>query len=58
MNTGSGGRAKPYFRVSIDGKGSYTIKGKLSWDKGQTHIDLGDNFLSQITKMVNAAKRK
>lgn len=58
MNTGSGGRAKPYFRVSIDGKGSYTIKGKLSGDKGQTHIDLGDNFLSQITKMVNAAKRK
>ncbi|MNK81799.1 tRNA(Glu)-specific nuclease WapA precursor [compost metagenome] len=55
MNEGSGGRSEPYFRVSIDGKGSFTLDGKLTNDKGLTHINMSDDFLKQITKIVNSA---
>ncbi|PQQ65382.1 hypothetical protein B9R14_00410 [Acetivibrio saccincola] len=53
MNEGSGGRTQPYFRVSIDGKGSYTLDGLLSSDRALTHIDMTDSFLEQITKIIN-----
>lgn len=53
MNEGSGGRTQPYFRVSIDGKGSYTLDGLLSSDRALTHIDMTDSFLGQITKIIN-----
>ncbi|MCL6457003.1 MAG: hypothetical protein K6T85_03265, partial [Gorillibacterium sp.] len=52
MNEGSGGRSQPYFRVSIDGKGSFTLDGKLSNDKGLTHIDMNDNYFKQIIEIV------
>jgi hypothetical protein len=58
MNEGSGGRTEPYFRVSIDGKGSYTLDGKLSNDKGLTHIDMSNDYLKQIIKIVNSIKGK
>lgn len=58
MNAGSGGRTKPYFRVSRDGKGSYTLSGKISKDKGLTHIDMNSNYKNQITKIVNSIKGK
>lgn len=38
MQEGSGGRPNPYFRVSVDGKGSYTLEGQLSNNKGVTHV--------------------
>ena len=53
MNEGSGGRTQPYFRVSIDGKGSYTLDGLLSSDRALIHIDMTDSFLEQITKIIN-----
>ena len=53
MNEGSGSRAKPYFRTSIDGKGSLTLDGILSNDRGLTHIDMTDDYLEQITNRVN-----
>lgn len=53
MNEGSGGRTKPYFRVGIDGKGSLTLDGVLSNDRGLTHIDMTDDYLEQITNMIN-----
>ena len=56
MDEGSGGRSAPYFRVSIDGKGSLTIDVVLSSDRALTHIDLTDNYLEQITNMVTKYK--
>lgn len=56
MDEGSGGRSAPYFRVSIDGKGSLTLDGVLSSDRALTHIDLTDNYLEQITNMVTKYK--
>jgi hypothetical protein len=53
MNEGSGGRANPYYRVSIDGKGSLKLEGTLSSDRGLTHIDMTDDYLSQIETMIN-----
>ncbi|WP_315077928.1 hypothetical protein [uncultured Clostridium sp.] len=53
MNEGSGGRTKPYFRVGIDGKGSLTLDGVLSNDRGLTHIDMTDDYLEQIMNMIN-----
>ncbi|MGO5136354.1 hypothetical protein ACTQ31_06395 [Clostridium butyricum] len=53
MNEGSGGRANPYYRVSIDGKGSLTLDGTLSSDRGLTHIDMTDDYLSQIENTIN-----
>ncbi len=42
MDKGSGGRDKPYFRVSVNGKGSITLDGKISNDRALTHIDITD----------------
>jgi hypothetical protein len=53
MDEGSGGRGKPYYRVSIDGKGSLTPEGIISSDRGLTHIDLSENSLSEITNIIN-----
>lgn len=53
MDEGSGGRSKPYYRVSIDGKGSLTPEGKIFSDRGLTHIDLSEYSLSEITNIVN-----
>ncbi|MED0673662.1 hypothetical protein P4S95_26205 [Aneurinibacillus aneurinilyticus] len=58
MEAGSGGRSKPYFRVSIDGKGSLTLDGKLSNDPKLTHIDLTENSLKQIEQMIKNYKGK
>jgi len=58
MNEGSGGRPNPYFRVSIDGKGSLTLDGTLSNDKALTHIDMTDDFLNQITDMIKKYQGK
>lgn len=58
MNAGSGGRSKPYFRVSVDGKGSYTLNGNLSSDKSLTHINMSSSYSSQISKIVNSIKGK
>jgi hypothetical protein len=53
MDEGSGGRGKPYYRVSIDGKGSLTPEGIISSDRGLTHIDLSENSMSEITNIIN-----
>lgn len=53
MNEGSGGRGKPYYRVSIDGKGSLTPEGIISSDRGLTHIDLSENSMSEISNIIN-----
>lgn len=53
MDEGSGGRGKPYYRVSIDGKGSLTPEGIISSDRGLTHIDLSENSISEITNIIN-----
>ena len=52
MDEVSGGRGKPYYRVSIDGKGSLTPEGIISSDRGLTHIDLGENSMSEITNII------
>ncbi|WP_249921837.1 hypothetical protein A5821_001331 [Enterococcus sp. 7F3_DIV0205] len=53
MDEGSGGRGKPYYRVSIDGKGSLTPEGIISSDRGLTHIDLSENSMGEITNIIN-----
>lgn|GEM_PF-3577254 len=53
MNAGSGGRSAPYFRVSIGNKGALTLDGKISNDHNLTHIDLTDNYMKQIQKMID-----
>ena len=58
MNEGSGGRTSPYFRVSIDGKGSLTLDGVLSTDRAFTHIDMSDDYLQQITNIIIKYKGK
>lgn len=58
MEAGSGGRNKPYFRVSIDGKGSLTLDGKISNDRSLTHIDITDDALKQIDIMIKSYKGK
>jgi len=35
MNAGSGGSSLPFFRVSIDGKGSLTLDGVISNYQGK-----------------------
>ena len=57
MNEGSGGRSQPYFRVSIDGKGSYTLDGLMSSDRALTHIDMTNSYLDQITNILNSIGR-
>ena len=52
MEAGSGGRDSPYFRVSIDGKGSLTLHGVISSDGALTHINLTDDYLKQIMDMI------
>lgn len=58
MEAGSGGRNEPYFRVSIDGKGSLTLEGKVSNDRSLTYIDITDDALKQIDIMIKAYKGK
>ena len=53
MNEGSGGRGKPYYRVSIDGIGSLTPESIISSDRCLTHIDLSENSMSEITNIIN-----
>ncbi|MBL1229838.1 hypothetical protein IW492_11405 [Enterococcus sp. BWB1-3] len=53
MNEVSGGRGNPYYRVSIDGKGSLTSDGIISSDRGLTHIDLSENSMSEIIDIIN-----
>ncbi len=57
MNEGSGGRSQPYFRVSIDGKGSYTLDGLMSSDRALTHIDMSNSYMDQITNILNSIGR-
>lgn len=57
MNEGSGGRSQPYFRVSIDGKGSYTLDGVISSDRALTHIDMSNFYLDQIKNIINSIGR-
>ena len=58
MEAGSVGRNEPYYRVSIDGKGSLTLDGKISNDRSLTHIDITDDALKQIDIMIKAYKGK
>ncbi len=58
MEAGSGGRNKPYFRVSIDGKGSLTRDGKIFNDRSLPHIDITDDALKQIDIMIKSYKGK
>ncbi|MHB1685218.1 MAG: RHS repeat-associated core domain-containing protein [Bacilli bacterium] len=53
MQEGSGGRPNPYFRVSIDGRGSYMLEGQVSSNRGITHIDLTPQSADQIINIVN-----
>lgn len=53
MDAGSGGREKPYFRVSIENKGSMTLEGELSNRADLTHIDMTDTYLEQMKQMLN-----
>ena len=53
MEAGSGERKKPYFRISLDGKGALTSAGKLSTEHVVTHIDLTSAYLSQIKEMIS-----
>ncbi|MBI6871807.1 hypothetical protein [Clostridium aciditolerans] len=56
MEAGSGGRKNPYFRVSINGKGSLTPEGRLSNDKALIHIDFSDNYIEPIDNMIKIFK--
>ncbi len=58
MNQGSGGRKSPYFRMSIDGKGSLTLDGVLSNDRALTHIDMTDGYLQQIRNAITRYRGK
>ncbi len=55
MDAGSGGRDKPYFRISIDGKGSLTAEGYFSNDPALTHIDIDNasDAVKQIENIIN-----
>ncbi|MGT2964060.1 hypothetical protein [Streptococcus acidominimus] len=52
MDTGSGQRLQPYFRVSIDGRGSLDINGQLSSNRADTHIDISGKSVEQILDMI------
>ena len=52
MDAGSGGRNRPYFRISVPGKSSLTLDGILSDDKFLTHIDLVDGYLETIIDIL------
>lgn len=52
MHEGSGGRDVPYFRISVDGKDSFTAVGILSSDKALTHIDMSDDYFNQFTMKI------
>nr|WP_279626009.1 pre-toxin TG domain-containing protein [Streptococcus cuniculi] len=52
MDQGSGGRTAPYFRVSIDGKGSLDLNGNLSSLRQFTHIDISDGSADQIVHII------
>nr|NNM90395.1 hypothetical protein [Bacilli bacterium] len=53
MEAGSGGRANPYFRVSVDGKPALTLEGKFSSDHGLTHFDLSNESVQQILNIID-----
>jgi hypothetical protein len=57
MNAGSGGRPNAYFRVSIDGKGSFTMMGQISEDRLLTHVDINsETLISDIKSIVDKIK--
>lgn len=64
MDKGSGGRSKPYFRISLVNKKG-TAKplnrdGKFSSDRAETHIDYttGKNEAEQIKEVIEKFKRQ
>ncbi len=52
MDSGSGGRMKPYFRISIPGKQVFDINGFPSSDKALTHIDLDTITVTEIVQLI------
>ena len=48
----SGGGRANYLRVSVEGKGSVDAAGKLSSDKGATHIPINNDSLKLIQDVV------
>jgi hypothetical protein len=60
MNPGSGKRVKPYFRISVNGKGALTAEGKFSSDRELTHIDIDNtsDAIQQILNIINLYRGK
>ncbi|MGT2973500.1 hypothetical protein BVE84_10125 [Streptococcus azizii] len=53
MDSGSGGRMKPYYRISTSKKGTLTEFGVPSSDRGLTHIDVDENSVDNIKKIID-----
>lgn len=47
-----GGARTNYYRVSVPGKGTYTVTGETSADAALTHIDIGGSSLNDILTIV------
>lgn len=52
MDSGSGGRMKPYIRISIPGKQAFDIYGFPSSDRALTHIDLDAITVAEIVQLI------
>ena len=51
-----GGTRTNYYRVSVPGKGAYTVAGKASNDRALTHIDITATSLDDILAIINAIR--
>jgi hypothetical protein len=47
-----GQQLQPYWRVSVDGKGAFSMTGKIETIPELTHHPLTENSLSQITHIL------
>ncbi|MFT3874091.1 MAG: hypothetical protein QM714_15850 [Nocardioides sp.] len=47
-----GGARTNYYRVSVPGKATYTVRGEASTDAALTHMDIGESSLSDILSII------
>jgi len=47
-----GGSRTNYYRVSVPGKGTYTLGGETSTDAALTHMDIGESSLDDILSII------
>ncbi|WIN00700.1 RHS repeat-associated core domain-containing protein [Actinoplanes oblitus] len=57
MHAGSGGREFPYWRLSVEGKESFTRTGERSNDPKQIHVDIDGDSFQTIMGIVNGVRR-